>query len=128
MRKNQGMTLVGMLLTMAVVVIAGILVMRIVPVYLQHYSVTSSINALKKVPATEFSADPAANARMLKDRLMKQLYINSVELPPEQIRIVPNGRGNFLVSVKYQVTKPLVYNMSLLFDFDESHEVEAGAG
>lgn len=128
MRKNQGMTLVGMLLTMVVVVMAGIVLMRIVPVYLQHYSVTSSIDALKRVPATELSADPFVNARMLKEKLMKQLYINSIEIPRDKINVVPNARGNFQVSVKYQVTKPLIYNISLLFDFDESHEVNAGAG
>ncbi len=128
MHKHQGMTLIGMLLTMAVVVIAGIVVMRVVPVYLEHYEVLSSMKALNTLPSTDFSADPSLNANILRTKLLNQLYVNSIEsIAPEQIKMTPDGQGNFKVSIKYQVIRPLVANVSLLFDFDASQEVKISA-
>ncbi len=127
MRNYQGMTLIGMVLTMAVVVMVGILVMRVVPVYLEHYSILSSISALEKLPASEFSTDPLANAHVLQDKLANQLYVNSIVLPPEDIKIVPKGENRFLITIKYQVIKSLFANASLLFVFDESQEVAISA-
>ena len=127
MRKIQGMSFVGMLLTMTAVIVIGILLMRAVPVYLEYYSVISSIDALKRLPATDFSGEPSANAIVLKGKLVNQLYVNSITLPVENIKVAPKGQNNFLVSVKYQVIKPLVANASLLFDFDVSEEVAISA-
>lgn len=124
MRKYRGITLIGMLLTMATVIIAGIVVMRIVPVYLENYEVSHSIKALNTLPATEFSADTAANAEVLRSKLLYQLYINGIEyITPEQITIVPNGENKFTVTIKYRVIKSLVANASLLFIFNTSQEV-----
>lgn len=128
MRKQQGITLIGMLLTMAVVVIAGIVVMRVVPVYLEHYAVVTSLASLNKLPPTEFSLDPASNANILRSKLINQLYVNSIEsIKPEEIKIIPNGEGKFSISVKYEVTRPLVGNIRLLFDFQASQEVNVSA-
>ncbi len=128
MRKHQGMTLIGMLLTLAVVVISGVVLMRIVPVYIEQFEVMSSMKALNSLPATEFSADPYANASVLKSRLLNQLYVNSIEsITPDEIKIAPDQNGVFIVSVKYQVTRPLVANIRLLFDFEASQEVKVSA-
>lgn len=128
MRKYQGITLIGMLLTMAIVIIAGVVAMRIVPVYIQYYEVKTSLQALDQIPSTEFSTDPAANSGILKTKLLNQLYVNSIEsITAEQIVIQPNGENKFKISVKYRVTKPLVANISLLFDFTAYQEVDISA-
>lgn len=125
MRKHQGMTLIGMLLTMAVVIISGVTIMRIVPVYIQYYEVRSSIKALNTLPATDFSTDPASNAAVLRSRLINQLDVNSIgDIPPEKIIIEPDGENTFKISIKYQVIRDLVANMKLLFDFKVSEEVK----
>lgn len=128
MQKSQGMTLIGMLLTMAVVVISGITIMRIVPVYIENFEVTSSIRALNTLPATDFSADPAANAAILRSRLVNQFDVNSIDsILPDQINIEPVGENKFKISLKYQVIKPLIANIKLLFDFKVSEEVKISA-
>jgi hypothetical protein len=128
MRRYQGMTLIGMLFTMAVVIIVGITVMRIIPVYLENYSVEKSIAVLKRIPSTELSDDPVVASGLLRDKLVNQLYVNGIELPADNIKITPNGVGNYKVSVKYQVKRHLLGNMSLLFEFDETQEVRFGNG
>lgn len=128
MHKHQGITLIGMLLTMAIVIIAGVITMRVVPVYIQYYEVTNSMQALDKIPATEFSSDPAANGAILRTKLLNQLYVNSIEsISPEQIVIEPNGENKFKLSIKYKVIRPLVANVSLLFDFNAYQEVDISA-
>ena len=128
MHKQQGMTLIGMLLTMAIVIMGGIVVMRVVPVYLEYYEVVSSMSSLNKLPATDFSTDPAANATILKSKLLNQLFINSTQsISEQQIVITPNDPGVFQLSIKYQVIKPLFYNISLLFDFNATQEVKISA-
>ena len=125
--KIRGMTLVGMLLTMTVIIIAGVVLMRVVPAYIQHYEVTTSLAALNNIPASEFTDDPATNADVLKTRLLNQLYVNSLEgITPQQIKITPDGKGNFNISIQYQVIKPLIANIRLLFDFEAKQEVKIG--
>ena len=86
------------------------------------------MSSLNKLPATDFSTDPAANATILKSKLLKQLFINSTQsISEQQIVITPNDPGVFQLSIKYQVIKPLFYNISLLFDFNATQEVKISA-
>lgn len=124
----RGMTFIGMLLTMALIIMAGIVVMRATPVYLQYYEVVSSIQALNTLPASEFSHDPAANALLLRNKLINQLYINSInDIKPEQIIMTPTGENRFKITIVYQVIRSLFGNVSLLFDFKAEREVKINA-
>jgi len=128
MQKQQGMTLIGMLLTMAVVVLAAIVVMRIVPVVIQHYSIINAIKSLDQTPASSLTGDPATDVQLLQDSLSKRFDINGLEdLKPEELVITPDGANKFKIELKYQVTRPLVYNVSLLFDFNRTIEVVVGS-
>lgn len=127
-QKQQGMTFIGMLFTMALVIFAALLVMRIVPVYLQHYSVMQSIKGLNSIPVSSLSGDSYGDVDVLRSRLNKYFEINGIDsLKPEQIEIVPDGTNKFIVKLKYQVMKPLFYNIHLLFDFNDSKEVTVGS-
>ncbi|KTC99404.1 DUF4845 domain-containing protein [Legionella erythra] len=127
MRKQQGITLIGMLFTVIVVCIAGLVIMRVVPVYIQHFEVKRSISALENIDAAEFSTDTAANAMVLRKRLANQFTINGLdEIKLDEVNIVPDGQGNFNINVKYTVVRPLFYNISLMFNFDETKEVNIG--
>lgn len=128
MHKQQGMTFIGMLLTMAAVIMAAILVMRAVPVYLQHYTIIQSIKGLNTVPVASLTGDSYADVEVLRRSFDKYLVINGLDnLKADQLVIVPNGTNKFRVSLKYQVVKPLMYNISLLFDFNDTEEVVAGS-
>lgn len=128
MRKQQGITLVGMLMSVASVVILGVIAMKVIPVYLENYEIKGSIAALQDLPASNFSEDPMANVVVLRNKLMNQFDLNSISgIPAEQIVITPAATsGNYLIAVKYVVIKTLVGNVSLMFDFNESKEVTVG--
>ncbi|KTD51277.1 DUF4845 domain-containing protein [Legionella quateirensis] len=128
MQKQKGMTLIGMLFTVIVVVMAAIVVMRVVPVYIQHYSIVQSIKGLNSTPASTLTGDSYTDIDTLRKSLTKRFDINGVDdLKNDQLVISPDGPNKFKVKLKYQVVKPLVYNMSLLVDFDDTYEVVAGS-
>jgi hypothetical protein len=128
MKNQKGMTLIGMLMTVALLVMVGITIMRIVPVYMENYSIVNSIKSLNSTPIASLSGDPLADIAVLKRSLNKRLDINGIEdLKDNQILMSPDGEHKFKAHLKYQVIRSLVYNMSLLFDFDETYEVVAGS-
>ncbi|KTD73019.1 DUF4845 domain-containing protein [Legionella tucsonensis] len=128
MYKQKGMTFIGMLFTVVVIIMAATIVMRVVPVYLQYYSIIKSIKGLNEVSPSSLTGDPMVDVNALKSSLDKRLDINGVEsLKGNQLMIEPIGANKFRVKLKYQVIKPLVYNVSLLFDFDHTEEVITGS-
>ena len=127
MRKQQGLTLVGMLLTVLAVFFAAVIVMKIVPVVIQHYTILSAVKALNDVPAASLSGDPEADVAFLKDSLAKRFDLNGIDdLKPDELVINEEGTNKFKVHVKYQAVRSLVYNVSLLFSFDDTLEVSIG--
>lgn len=128
MNNQKGITLIGLLLTAIIVVLAGIVVMRMVPVYLQYYSVKSSVSALHDMPAAELGEDQMLNVLKLKKRLVNQLMVNGVDdlIQDKDVSIKLKQANVYDVQVKYQVITPLVSHIKLLFDFDIKEEVHVG--
>ncbi|KTD56199.1 transmembrane protein [Legionella sainthelensi] len=128
MYKEKGMTLIGTVLTIIAIVIAATVIMRVVPVYLQYYSIIKSIDDLNSLPASNLTGDSMQDINELKGVLDKHLDINGItSLKENQLTIEPLGANKFMIRLKYQVIKPLIYNVSLLFDFNHSEEVVAGS-
>ncbi len=122
------MTFVGTVLTIIAIVIAATVIMRVVPVYLQYYSIIKSIDDLNSIPASNLTGDSMQDINELKSVLDKHLDINGItSLKENQLTIEPLGANKFMIRLKYQVRKPLIYNVSLLFDFNHSEEVVAGS-
>lgn len=127
MRNQQGVTILGAIIGIIVLVSGAVFSMQVVPVYVKDYQVKSAISALKTLDTTLFSEDAMTNADVLKKRLVAQLDVNSVtDLKDEQITVTPGEQGVYVVKVAYQVTRPLFFNISLLFDFNDSEEVHVG--
>lgn len=128
MHKQKGMTFIGMLFTVVVIVMAATIIMRVIPVYIQYYSIIKSIKGLNTLSPSALTGDPMADVSVLKSIVDKRLDINGVDnLKGNQLMIEPIGANKFKVKLKYQVIKPLVYNISLLFDFDHTEEVVTGS-
>lgn len=124
MSKQKGITLVGMLLTMAVVFMVVVVLMRVVPVVIQHYSIVSSIKGLEQIPAASLTGDPELDVSTLKSSLAKRLDISGIpNLKPEELTITPESANKYKVKLKYTVIRPLLYNVGLIFNFDQTIEV-----
>ena len=128
MQKYKGMTFIGMLLAMVVTATCGLLLIRVVPVYIEHYTLIHAVKSLNSVPISSLSGDPIADVEVLKSSLFKNFDVNGLEqLKEDQLHIIPEGDYKYKIKINYQVIKPLVYNISLMFQFDETQEVIAGS-
>ena len=128
MQKQQGMTIIGMLFTAIIVVIAAIVVMRCVPVYLHHYSIVHSIKSLNATPLTALTGDTSLDVDFLRKDLNKHLDVNGIDpLKDDELIITDEGENRYQIILKYQVVRSLVYNINLLFTFDETYEVVPGS-
>lgn len=120
-KNQQGMTTISNLFVAAFVVIIGIIVLKVMPVYITHFSVTSSIKNLNKLPKEELRAE--GGRAYLREYLIRKLYINEIRfIKKKDINIKRKNKG-YVVSVSYIVEKNLINNVYLLFKFNPSYEV-----
>jgi hypothetical protein len=112
--KQQGMTFIGLLVVLALVAFFAYIGIRLTPVYLEYFSVDSSLKSLAKEESQGLSANE------LKSRLMKRLEINNVARVNENDISVKSEARSKTVSVQYEVREPFYGNLSLLISFSDS--------
>ena len=120
---NRGITLISFIFFAVALCALGVLAMRITPVYIKHYEVLHAAKALRALPADDLKGPPGQVKYMLRSKLMNQLYVNMIhEVKAKDIKVIYK-RKKYLIKIKYQTERPLIYNMRLLFDFDSEIEV-----
>lgn len=119
-RKQFGMSIYGILLTLTAAGFSIALVMQIVPVYVDNMSLRSALKSLEQqVGVTKMSK------RKIKSILDKQLRINNARGIPLDELVVTKKKGKLLVTLDYERRVPLVQNISLLFEFKNKFEAVA---
>jgi len=114
--RQNGMTLISFL---AVFVVAGFLVLltlKLVPVYLDHMKVKSSLEGLKTEAG--LADKPAQEIRKM---LQKRWDINSIQdLSADESVFIEKKNGVVKIQIAYEVEKPVMGNMSALMKFEDS--------
>lgn len=121
MHKQKGITFVGLVLIIVSVVFVLVLSMKLVPAYIEFFTVKKTLLALKTngslksmgVREIQLSFDKTASVDDIKS-------VNGKDLD-----VAKDDAGNTTVSVEYQVVVPLVANISALLDFSASTEADA---
>ncbi|NDY94470.1 DUF4845 domain-containing protein [Wenzhouxiangella limi] len=113
--RTRGMTLIGFLLVLALVLFAAYMGIKLVPIYLNHFSVVSEMKAVASEPGTA-NMPPQTVRRNLMTR-MDVSYVKHVR--PEDVRVVRGDGVNLVVS--YEVEEHLIGNIDAIIRF---HRVE----
>jgi len=117
-RKTQGgATLLGMLIVGAMIVFVALIVMKMVPAYTEYFSVKQALKAMKQDPLGTMSKKEIIDSF---DRRASTGYIDVVK--GRDLNIEKNAGGDTVVSVEYQVVKPVIGNVSVLIDFSASSD------
>ncbi|MDT8320143.1 MAG: DUF4845 domain-containing protein [Xanthomonadales bacterium] len=113
--RQNGLTLVGFLLVLGLVIFFAYAGMRLVPMYLEYHALGSAMDALKKDPAAA-SLAPG----QIKQRIQTSLWVSyaSGNIGPQHIRII--RKDGVQVRVKYEVRKPFLGNIDLVGKFDRT--------
>jgi Domain of unknown function (DUF4845) len=118
-RREQGMTLIGMLLVLGlvgVIVYAGI---RIAPLYLNYMKVARSLNAT----AEEAKGDSPdlGNLRLL---LSRHWQIEAIDTVTEKDVEITKDEDGVQMHIAYDDSAPYIANVSLMVHFDKTVKVQ----
>lgn len=116
--KQKGMTAIGWVLVFLLIAIATLVTLKLLPVYLDSFSVQKSLESLKnehnigkKLP------------HEIKNMLLKRLDINMVDDVTKDDIYIDKSRGNMTIEVDYEVRKNMVGNLDVVATFNYSIEV-----
>lgn len=123
MRKTQdGITLIGFIIVLAVAGFFAYIGMQLFPMYTEFYAVKA---AMKKVQLTPGSSQMSVEQiwRILDNNFYTS-YVNSVK----RTDVTLDKKNGVWLRVKYEVRKPLVYNIDVVGKFEHSEELTRSGG
>ena len=112
---QRGMTVIGMLLLLIVIAFVVLIAMKVVPMYVQYFSIKSTIESIRKEPQlAQMSTQDIQNA------IQKRFDIGYVDnITARDLKIRNENRGRVL-DLEYQDERALFYGLSIVLKVSES--------
>ena len=113
-KNQQGITVIGILLVMIVIGFVALIGMKVVPMYIQYFTVRSSIESIRKEPqlAQMSSTD-------IQTAIQKRFDIGYVDNITARDLKIRNDRGGRVLDLSYQDERDLFYGLSVVLKKDE---------
>ena len=113
--KQHGITVIGMLLLIIVIAFVALIAMKVVPMYIQLFTVKSTIESIRKEPQlTQMSTTDIHNA------IQKRFDIGYVENITARDLKIRNDRGGRVLDLVYQDERDLFYGLSVVLKVNET--------
>ena len=121
-RTQGGMTMLGFLITLCLVIFFAYCAMKIVPMYIEYYSVKKMMAAISNNPESANSSKD-----QIRKMFRRSLEIDYVKIiTPEMLKIETTDSGYNLV-VDYERREELVANLDVVGKFRAEQAVVRGA-
>ncbi len=119
MKRQNGMTLIGTLIVLALIGFFTLLGLNVGPLYGDYYKVKSALAAVEKTQ--NLSSKSIQEIKLL---FAKKIDINYIPSGPIlKDTKVKKGGGKVKMQVKHDFTAPLMDNLDVVLHLDESFEV-----
>ena len=118
MKKQQGMTFLGFVIVAVIaisIILAGV---KIVPDYIEYSGVKKIINNIGSAP--NFDSMTKKEIMVSFDKNASTGYVTVVN--SKDLIFSKDASGRNVVSIEYEVVKPLAFNLSALMDFKATTE------
>ncbi len=116
-RAQQGMTLIGFILVLAVAGVFIYMGMKLIPMYSEYYSVKQAMEGLSQEGAGGY------DAAKVKDLFFRRLYTSySDNVKPENVKLIRKDSG-WMMTVDYEVRRPLIANIDVVGHFVAEKEL-----
>lgn len=113
--RQAGITFLGFLGFLLVGGFFAFLAMRLFPAYTEYYNVRTSMEGLAAEPGIA-----TKDGHAIKRQLVKRLEISYVDnVKPADITL-KRAKDGYDVTVKYEVRKPLAYNLEYVATFEKT--------
>ncbi|MGD8689972.1 MAG: DUF4845 domain-containing protein [Gammaproteobacteria bacterium] len=117
-KSQRGLTAIGWLLVILFVAFFGLFILRLVPVYLQSYTLSTIMENAAKADGDENDM-PGGHAK-LYDTIERRLEINDIEIVSlHDFKVVHDNAGDRL-TLTYEQRTPFIGNIDLIVHFDKS--------
>ena len=114
LRRQQGMTTLGMVILVVFIGIFAFAVLRLVPVYLNHMKVASVVSGVQQ----EFDG-AGATSGMIRRSISNRFDVEMVSEIRATDITVTKVDGGYEVAAVYSHKAPFIGNVSFVVDFDE---------
>lgn len=112
--KQRGITVIGMLLLIIVIAFVALIAMKVVPMYIQMFTVKSTIESIRKEPQlAQMSTTDIQNA------IQKRFDIGYVDNITARDLKIRNDRGGRVLDLVYQDERDLFYGLSVVLKINE---------
>lgn len=112
MHKQRGVSMLGFMFMSVAVIIIAMLAMKLVPAYLEFFSVKKILNSMGQDNETKSMSNNEIRSSFAKRANVG--YVTVVK--PEDLAVDRSG-GNIVISTEYEYRTKLVANISLVVDF-----------
>ena len=117
MHKQRGVSMLGFMFVAVAVIMIAMLAMKLVPAYIEFFSVKKILNAMGQDSETK-----AMSNNEIRSSFAKRANVGYVTVvKPEDLDIDRAG-GNMVISTEYEYRTPLVANISMVVDFKASSD------
>ena len=122
MKAQRGITLIGFIMLLAVIGVFLFVGFKLFPVYAEYYSAVTDLKAICKEPDA-----PNASMQDVRNKLDRRFNVSYVESinTVKDVKIITEGDTK-LVNIKYEVRRPLIYNLDFVAKFDVSEPMIGG--
>lgn len=118
MKKQRGMTFIGVVLLVAVIVFLATIAIKLTPAYLEFFAVKKVVQKIQNEPS--FSS---MGQKEIMDSFYKSASVDNISsVQEENITIEKTEGGKPVLTIEYQKVIPIVANVSALLDFSASTE------
>ena len=120
---QRGITMLGFLITLCVVIFFAFCAMKIVPMYIEFYSVKQMLASISKNPESS-----NASKEKIREMFSKSLQIDYVKvIKPEMLKI-ENTDSGYTLTVDYERREELLANLDVVGKFHAEQVLARGAG
>jgi len=116
--KQKGMTFIGLVVVLGILGIFVFSVLKVFPVYMEHFSVTKSMEAVENNPKIKTLSSSA-----IKSLLVKKFDMNEVTSVTHKEIKVHRGTGDLSVSITYEVRDDYLGNVDIVLSFHDEFTV-----
>ena len=117
-KKQKGLTLISLLVMISIAIFIVITVVKLVPSYIENFSVESSLVSIASDINTK-----KIKPKDIKSRLIKRLEFNNVKHITDENIMISGGEDQSTLSITYEVRKPILGNIDFVMKFNNSEAI-----
>ncbi|MFZ2726218.1 MAG: DUF4845 domain-containing protein [Methylococcaceae bacterium] len=117
-KRQRGLTFISMLVLLGIIASVVLLILKVVPMYIEHGKVTSALNKLKEEP--DLISKPDVE---IINKLFKQFDIDDVKgVTKDDVSVTKSG-SYLKVEIEYAPETNVAGNLSIKLSFDDVMEI-----